>query len=311
MPPRTKKIAKPFPWQGSFDFLDQYKLFILPSLAGLFLFFIIPTGFTLFYAFTNIQGQFVFFSNFVDVLTNMTFQLAAQNSFRFIVVSLPLNIAIAFMLASFLQGMKNKQVLALMFLLPMVVPSGAVVFFWNVLFADNGAINRMLLQAGRETIPWLFSDWAFTIVVLIFLVRNVGFNLVLFMAGYQFIPADYYEVAKVEGAGPVATFRHVTGIYMLPTVFVVFMMSIINSFRIFREIYLLYGPYPHGSVYMLQHFMNNQFISANMRRLSVTATLFGFGVTVLVVGVFTAKGWVVSYFNGSGFNGSGLHKGGD
>jgi len=109
------------------------------------------------------------------------------------------------------------------------------------------------------------------------------------MAGFQLIPGQYYDVAKVEGASSFQTFRFITWIYMIPTTFLVFMMSIINSFRIFREIYLLFGPYPHQSVYMLQHFMNNQFVAANMQRLSTTATLLALAIVVLVWGIFSGQ----------------------
>lgn len=260
-------------------------------------FFFIPAGLSFFYAFTNARGEFVRFHNFIDVFSNMAFRLALNNSLRFIAVVVPLNVIISFLLASIIQDLKYKKVYAVVFMLPLVIPSGAVVFFWNVLFADNGAINSFLFQRGLNTVPWLSTGWSFTIVLVVFLFRNIGFNLVLFMAGLSFIPKDYYEVAKIEGAGVWASFRHVTFVYILSTTFLVIMMSIINSFRIFREIYLLYGQYPQQSVYMLQHFMNNQFVFANMQRLSVTAIALSFGVAVLAGGVFWGQRKVTNLFS--------------
>jgi len=264
-------------------------VFVLPSLMGMAVFFFIPGVGTLVYALTNNRGDFVFLANFANLVGDMAFRLGATNSLRFIAVSVPLNMLISFILASLLQNLTQKKLLSVFFMLPMIIPSGSVVFFWNVLFADNGAINSLLFRAGMSTVPWLASDWAFYVVVLVFLQRNIGFNMVLFLSGYQFIPKDYYEMAKMEGAGAFATLRRVTLIYMMPTMFIVFMMSIINSFRIFREIYLLYGQYPHRSVYMLQHFMNNQFLFANMQRLSVTATAISAVTVVLVWGIFTGQ----------------------
>ena len=260
--------------------------FILPSLIGMSVFFFIPALLSLFYAFTDSRGAFVGLVNFLDVFTNMAFTLAARNSILFILVSLPFNMGISFILASLLRGLRYKKILALAFMLPLIIPSGVIVFFWNILFTDNGAINSFLFQRGMNTIPWFSTNYAFFIVIVIFLFRTIGFNLVLFMAGMAFIPQDYYEVAKIEGAGIFAAFRHVTFIYILPTTFVVLMMSIINSFRIFREIYLLYGVYPHQSVYMLQHFMNNQFVFANMQRLSVTAASLSAAIMIMVASVF-------------------------
>lgn len=261
----------------------------IPSLIGMAIFFFIPAAISLFYAFTNVQGGFAWFSNFTDLLENTAFQLAAKNSLTFIAVSVPLNIIIPFLIASLLQKLRYRNALSLAFMLPLIIPSGSVVFFWNNLFADNGAINSILYVAGIDTVPWLMTDWSFMVILLMFLFRNIGFNMVLFMAGFSLIPRDYYELAKMEGAGILATFRHVTFIYLLPTIFIVFMMSIVNSFRIFREIYLLYGAYPHNSTYMLQHFMNNQFINANMQRLSTTAMMLSIAVAILVGGIFYAQ----------------------
>jgi len=263
--------------------------FILPSLVGMSVFYFIPAVSTLFHTFTNAGGEFIGFANFAEVLTNGAFQLAVSNSFLFMAVILPLNIIIPFLLASAMRNLRNKNALAVAFMLPLVIPSGSVVFFWNSLFADNGAVNRILFLAGLETVPWLMTDWSFWIIVLVFLFRNIGFNMVLFMAGLMQIPKDYYEAARLDGAGIFATFRHVTFVYIMPTTFLAFMMSIINSFRIFREIYLLFGPYPHQSVYMLQHFMNNQFLNANMQRLSVTSTVLSIAVVILVLGVFSGQ----------------------
>jgi len=252
-------------------------------------FFFIPVVTAFVYALTNARGEFVGLANFADVLTNSAFRLAASNSMTFIAVILPLNIIIPFMLASALRNLRHKNVLAIAFMLPLIIPSGSVVFFWNSLFADNGAINRLLFQMGIDTVPWLMTDWAFVVIVLVFLFRNIGFNMVLFLAGLTLIPKEYYEAAEIDGAGAFASFYNVTFIYIMPTAFLAFMMSIINSFRIFREIFLLFGPYPHQSVYMLQHFMNNQFLFVNMQRLSVTAIMLSLATAVLVLGVFSGQ----------------------
>ena len=110
-------------------------LFVLPSLVGMAVFFFVPAVLSLFYAFTDARGQFVWFANFADVVSNMAFRLAARNSLLFIAASVPLNMAVSFLLASALQHMRHKKIIA-------------VVFFWNTFFADNGAINSFLFQAG-------------------------------------------------------------------------------------------------------------------------------------------------------------------
>jgi len=270
---------------------------LVPSLVGIFAFYFIPAVISIIYAFTDLNDNFIWFRNFTDIMSSMAFGLAVENSFRFIAVSVPLNMIIAFWLASFLQNLRYKKVYAVFFMLPLIVPSSSVVFFWNAIFADNGAINAFLFSRGMDTVSWLHTNWSFLVIMLVFLFKNIGFNMVLFMAGMQFIPRNYYDIAKIEGAGPISTFRHVTFVYLLPTTFLVFMMSIINSFRIFREIYLLYGQYPQQSVYMLQHYMNNQFLNANMQRLSSTAVMLSMVIFVLVIGVFTTQRRVSDTFS--------------
>lgn len=264
-------------------------LFVLPSFLGMLIFYFIPAIASLFYAFTDVRGDFVWFRNFVDIFTNSVFRLAAGNSLRFLLASVPLNIMLSFLLACALQKLRYKKALVIAFMLPLIIPSGSVVFFWNTLFADNGAINSILFRAGMDTVPWFHTGWAFAIALCVFLFRNIGFNLVLYLSGLQLISPDYYEVAKIEGAGYFTTFRHVTLIYIMPTTFLVFMMSIINSFRVFRELYLLFGQHPNQSVYMLQHFMNSQFINVNMQRLSVSSIALSAAVIIMVLGVFSGQ----------------------
>ena len=261
-------------------------LFLVPSMLGMLVFYFIPATVSLFHAFTDHSGRFVWFRNFIDVLTSSAFQLGANNTLLFILASVPLGMGISFMLAGLCQNLRSKKVFAIALMLPLVIPSGAVVHFWQIIFADNGVINRFLFERGMDTTVWFSSSWAFGIILLVFLLKNIGFNFALFLAGYQLIPKEYYEVAKVEGANVFQIFGNVTFVYILPTTLVVFIMSIINSFKIFREIYLLFGAYPHQSAYMLQHYMNNQFAAANMQRLSVSATMMSLAVFVLVLGVF-------------------------
>jgi multiple sugar transport system permease protein len=119
-------------------------------------------------------------------------------------------------------------------------------------------------------------------MILIFLWKNCGYNMVLFLAGLGNIPQEYYEAAWMDNASSFQVFRHITVPCLLPTAILALIMSIINSFKIFREIYLITGNYPQESIYTLQHFMNNMFASLNYPRLtSATAVL------VLIIAFFT------------------------
>ena len=272
--------------------------FIVPSLIGMVVFYFIPSLFSLYYSFTDFAGGFVGLRNFGNVLSNLAFRTAAQNSVLFIAVVLVLSTVISFFLASLLQKIKSKKIWICFFMLPLVIPSGSVVFFYNVLFAHNGAVNRVLLQLGMDTPFWFSADYNFFIIVIMFLFRNVGFNLVLFLAGFQTIPESYYEAAKIEGGSKFAILKNITGVYIMPTLFLVVIMTIVNSFRIFRELYLLFGSFPAGRAYMMQHFMNNQFAIANLQVISTAATILSVVVAILVVGFFIGQKKLSDNFGG-------------
>jgi len=113
-------------------------------------------------------------------------------------------------------------------------------------------------------------------MILIFLWKNCGYNMILFLAGLSNIPKDYYEAAWMDNAPAFRILTHITIPCLLPTTIVALIMSIINSFKIFREIYLITGNYPHESLYTLQHFMNNMFMSLNYPRLTSATALLVF-----------------------------------
>lgn len=267
-----------------------YLLFLLPSLLGMLAFYLLPFAASLYYALTDPSGQFVGGANLRDVLGSSAFLTAAGNTLRFMAICVPLNIILPFLLAYALyKAKRGRGVLTTLFMLPLVVPTGATVYFWRVLFDEYGVVNSILRQLGREHVHWFQSEAALWVVILAFLFKNVGFNLVLFLSGLEYIPRDYYEAAAVEGAGWWQTLTGVTLIYLAPSIFIVTLMSIINSFKIFREIFLLFGSYPFQSIYMLQHYMNNQFAAANLQKLSAASTVISLVITVVVIALLGAQ----------------------
>ena len=269
-----------------------YWLFLLPSLLGVLVFYIVPFGYSLWYAVTDniIDQNFVGLKNFAATLSNSLFRNAAFNSAVFMVVSVPLGMALALVLSICLQKMKKGRVIATMaLLLPLVVPSGTIVYFWKVLFGSNGLVNEFLLRLGFSH-PWVSQhQWPLGVLVVIFLWKNVSYNIVLFWSGLNWIPKTYYEQMALEGAGTWKQFWNVTWIYLSPTTFVVLLMSIVNNFKVYKEVYMLYGAYPSPDIYMLQHYMNNQFISLNMQKLSSAAYILFLVLGALLLLVFYAQ----------------------
>lgn len=265
-----------------------YLLFLLPSLAGVLVFYCIPFLLSLYYALVNnmAQKKFVGLANFRELFANTLFTEAAWNTLRFILVSVPLGMALALLLVLALQKWKRGKGVALLFLLvPLVVPSGTTISFWKAIFDTNGLINRIRFAFDLPVVNLAGSGFAFAIIVFIFLWKNISYNVVLFWSGINWIPKNYYEQCQLEGGGAWAQFRYITWVYLSPTTFVVLLMSIVNSFKVFKEIYMLYGGYPASSIYMLQHYMNNQFAAMNMQKLTAAAYLMFLvlGVVLLVI----------------------------
>jgi len=256
--------------------------FLIPSLAGVALFYVIPFFMSLRYATTDRNGNFIGIANFVNLFNSEAFRLASWNTLRFMAVAIPLSIAIPLLLACLLFNIKGMGWLKTILMSPLVIPTASTAFFFQSLFMSNGFVSRLL----NVNTDWLQTDHAFTIAVGLYIWKNLGFNLVLALAARANIPKDYYEWAAVEGMGKIRMFFKITVVYLVPGLFIMFVMSFINSFRIYRELYMLSGSYPHQSIYMLQHYMNNQFMWLNRQNLTSSAFVITFVIAALMVGFF-------------------------
>ena len=275
------------------DFLKSL-CFLSPSLLGVGVFFIVPFGVVLYYAVIDgpATGNFVFLDNFVRLFNNSAFRLAAKNTLTFSFMAVPLAVVLAVVLALMLEcRIPMKSQFRTFFLSPMMVPVASVVLIWQVLFNYNGTVNELMLALGGGKIDWLQSDYAQIVVLLLFLWKNLGYNMILFMAGLANIPKELLEVADVEGASESYKFFAIKLRYLSPTVLFVTILSLINSFKVFREVYLLTGDYPLGRLYMLQHFMNNTFRSFDYQKLSAAAVIMAAVMVVLIALLFKIEDW--------------------
>lgn len=267
-------------------------LFLAPSLGGFLLFFVVPFLIGLRYSLydTPIDGTFVGLANYADLLHNEVFRRAAFNTFRFTAISVPLNMALSLGLAMLLnRSLYFRRWFRVAFIAPLVIPVASIVLVWQVLFDLNGTLNGWLHAWGVAPLDWMESRASLWVVIIVYLWKNVGYNMVLFLAGLQHIPAEYYEAASIDGAGPFRRWRTITLVYITPTSFFVFIMSIINSFKVFRETYTIAGEYPHDSIYMLQHYMNNMFQALDYQKLTSAAFLMALVVVGLVLVLFVAE----------------------
>ncbi|MFD1956460.1 carbohydrate ABC transporter permease [Paenibacillus thailandensis] len=263
-------------------------LFLAPSLAGFLLFFLVPFGAVLYYSLTDgpVGGNYVGLDNYRTLWESGSFRKALFNSLTFAAVGVPAVFAASLGLALLLQGkLPLRQSFRTVFLLPLVVPVASVTLVWQALFHWNGAMNGLLSDWGLAPVDWMNTRWAFAVMLAVYVWKNAGYNLVVFLAGLSNIPAELYEAASLDGAGVWRRFRHITWPGLMPTSFFVVVMSMVSSFKVFRETYLVAGPYPHDAVYTLQHFMNNMFQSLDYPKLTAAAVLLSLGIGLAVYGL--------------------------
>lgn len=263
----------------------QVNLFLLPSLIGMLVFYILPFLVIIYYSLVNnpVRREFVFFDNFIKLLDNSAFRQATLNTLRFSLSAVPLAVVLSLVLAvGLMRNIPAKSQLRTVFLSPMMVPIASIILIWQVIFHYNGTANELLGLIGIAPIDWLKSDFSQLVVILLFLWKNLGYNMILFMSALAAIPKDVTEVASLEGANSIQIFFKIKLRYLSSTTVFVTLMSIINSFKVFREVYLLTGKYPYDSLYMLQHFMNNVFGQLEYQKLSAAAILMAIVIGAMI-----------------------------
>ena len=243
-----------------------------PAVVGLLAFLVLPFGYTFLRSFTTGLGwgRFVGLENYAQLFENRLFLLALKNTFLFLACGLALILPLSLFLALLLQKAgKWGKPLALALLFPMVLPVSAIVIVVNLVFAENGLLSQM-----TGPTPWMDSPFAFVILLGLYLWKNVGIGVVILLAGLTTIPRELYESAHMDGAGRWARLTKVILPMLRPELLVVTILSSLNAFKNFREAFVLGGDHPQESIYMLQHFMNNNFENMNFPRLSVAAVVF-------------------------------------
>ncbi len=262
------------------------KLSTAPSLVGMSVFFILPFFTVIYYALVDnpISKKFVGLDNFKAIFANEAFKTALGNTLVLSLITVPPAVVISMLLAMLMESsIPAKSMFRSMLLSPVMVPAASVVLIWQVVFHYNGTLNSTLTRLfGFEAVDWLKTDWALIVIALLFLWKNLGYNMILFLSALGGIPKDLIEVAELEGAGRIYRFFHIKLRYISPTIIFVTILSMINSFKLFREVYLLTGDYPYEGLYLLQHYMNNTFRTLDYQKLSSAAIIMMLGMAVIV-----------------------------
>lgn len=260
--------------------------FLLPSFLGVMFFVLLPFLDVFKRSFTTaVTGEFVGLKNYETVYENGAFRLAVGNTLRFTLVCLPLLLFLGLCAALLLTNLKQVQLIKSFFLLPMAMPAATVVLIWKMTFSGNGLLNRML----SSNTDYMGTELAFWVLVFSYVWKNLGYTVVLWLAGLLAIPEDYIQAAKVDGAGRVRIFFSIILPQLKGSMYTITVLSFLNSFKVFRESYLVSGSYPHESMYLLQHLFNNWFVYLELDK--VAAAAVSIGVVLLAVILLLEKLW--------------------
>lgn len=260
-------------------------MFLLPSLCGVSIFVFIPFMDAIRRSFTSpLDSKFVGIDNYKTVIENEAFRLAAMNTGKFLLICIPLLLILSLLITLFLNSLnRHRELMKMSFLFPMAIPVASIVLLWKISFHKNGLLNVLLHHFGISAIDFMNSDYSFYILVFTYLWKNIGYDMVLWLSGLSGIPTSYYEAAKIDGAGAFARFVYITLPGLIPTIFVTTVLSLINSFKVFREAYLIAGNYPHESIYMLQHIFNNWFMGLDIQKVCAGAVLLALVMAIIIL----------------------------
>jgi multiple sugar transport system permease protein len=226
-------------------------LLVSPYLIFVMVFVVFPVLFCFFLTFNkwNIISpmKFIGTDNYSRLFHDRLFWKAIGNTLKFLLLHIPLQLAISLFLAYLLnQKIKAASFFRASFFMPVIVSGVVVTILWQQLLGyDSGLINRLLMRMGMTKIGWLVNpDVAIYSIAVMATWKNLGLYVILFLVGLQTVPTQYYEAAKMEGASRWQQFYHITLPMINPTIFMVVILSTIGGFSLFIEPYIMTGGGP-------------------------------------------------------------------
>ena len=266
------------------DKIRPYK-FIFLSLIGTGVFLLLPYAYVVVNSFIKTgSGSFAGLDNYAAVLNSEAFMTAMGNTALFMAVSVPVILVLSLLISVYIyENPRLAGCLKTSFLIPMAIPVTSVVLMWLFLFDDNGIINGILNGCGMDTVNWMNTEAAFWILVLSYVWKNLGYNIILWLAALSAIDPGIGEAARIDGAGGWQRLTRVTLPAAKNGAFVIIVLAALSSFKVFREAYLVAGEYPHDSIYMVQHIFNNWFRNLEIDKLAAGAVINSLILIVLVL----------------------------
>lgn len=268
-----------------------FVLFLAPSFLGVMVFVLLPFLDVLGRSFrTVVTSRFVGIRNYQTIFANQAFMLAVKNTFRFTLVCIPLLVVIGLLIALPISRLKNAGTIKSLYLFPLAMPTATIVIVWKMFFYRQGALNLMLTRLGEWTGAWgevrtdyLGSSAAFWVLVFSYIWKNTGYTIVLWLAGILGIPNELLEAARVDGASERQCFFRIILPNLKGSLYTIVILSFLNSFKIYREAYLVAGAYPQQDMYLLQHLFNNWFVNLDFDKMAAAAVCVGGFLFVVIM----------------------------
>lgn len=191
--------------------------------------------------------EFIGFDNYTDLIADPLFWQAVKNTLIFVVGTVPVEIALALGFALLLnRPLRGRAFYRMAFFVPYVATVVAVAMVWLWIYHEEfGLLNTVLGWVGLSPQKWLLDPkWTMLTVIILAIWKSLGYTVVLFLGGLQNVDKELYNAAKVDGANDRQVFRHVTWPMLSPTTFFVSITSVIGAFKVFTEIFVLYGGNP-------------------------------------------------------------------
>ncbi len=229
-------------------------LMLLPTYIGLFGLVLGPVVAGLVISFFRwdivTPPEFIGLENYTTLLHDELFWKTMRNTLYYVVGSIPPGVVLALVLAIALnQPLRGRVIFRTVYFLPVVSSTVAIAVLWGVIYnTEVGLLNYLLTLVGLPKVPWISSEtWAMPSIIIMSVWKGLGYNMILFLAGLQAIPEEYYEAANIDGAGAWRRFRDITLPLLSPTTFLVVILSVIGSFQVFEQTYILTGGGPSWS----------------------------------------------------------------
>ena len=268
-------------------------MFVLPGFLGIVVFVLLPFGDVVRRSFTTaVTGQFNGIQNYRTVFENQAFLLAVKNTLNFTLVCIPLLVFSGFVAALLLNTLQNKRWIKSIYLFPLAMPTATIVLVWKMFFYRQGFLNLLLTRIGQQTGLWeqvcldyLGTPAAFWVLVGSYIWKNMGYTVVLWLAGLMGIPKGLLEAAMVDGAGKWKSLWYIVLPNLKGSLYTIVILSFLNSFKIYREAYLTAGAYPDQSIYLMQHLFNNWFVNLELDKMAAAAVLTGGILLAAILGL--------------------------